>query len=473
MFNRGGLRKDGGMDSKTGIAIAFALLILVALGLVLTFDQATPIKGNGSHFSNFASYVTMGTNGIDPEGLSIYWSQTAESCFVNDTLEVSSAGPNGPWSFWGNLSSPSEDSSVLFEITPGTTNWWTMFAYNCTGYQQGNVIEVSQPAAPALSISQSSDDNATLSWGNPATYGGGIVFGYYLVSESKDGGHYTAIANISAVGETDLSVTNLTPSSNYSFYVDTIDSAYGTYDYNASRTNVGYLNTSTQLTASANDYPEVADVNQSIEFSCAGSGGVSSLSYAWMFGDGLSGLGPQVSHQYSSPGKYTVTCRVTDSLGSTATSTITLVIDTAPSVKLTPSTSSVTLGRSLTLVGTASGGATPYSYNWTGLPTGCAPPAGAVLTCSPSVTGTFEVTLTVTDANGIHASADVKLIVNPGTTGISSAEYYSIIGGSLAVSAAILVVFCMLILRRRRIRRIRNQDPQAANSVPLALPSNR
>jgi hypothetical protein len=54
--------------------------------------------------------------------------------------------------------------------------------------------------------------------------------------------------------------------------------------------------------------------------------GIHNGDYAWNFGDGTGGSGPSVYHQYTSPGNYPVTLKVTDRGGNTATITQTVVV---------------------------------------------------------------------------------------------------------------------------------------------------
>ena len=64
------------------------------------------------------------------------------------------------------------------------------------------------------------------------------------------------------------------------------------------------------------------------------------------------------------------------------------------------------------LVVAAVGGATTSSVVFTGLPSGCSPPVGLTVSCSPTEGGTFDVLATVTDALGEEASAGASLTVS-------------------------------------------------------------
>jgi PKD repeat protein len=54
--------------------------------------------------------------------------------------------------------------------------------------------------------------------------------------------------------------------------------------------------------------------------------GATITSYAWSFGDGSSGSGPFVVHQYFLVGTYSVTLTVTDSLGRSASQTALITV---------------------------------------------------------------------------------------------------------------------------------------------------
>lgn len=61
----------------------------------------------------------------------------------------------------------------------------------------------------------------------------------------------------------------------------------------------------------------------------------------------------------------------------------------------------------------ASGGSVPVQYTYTGLPPGCTSTDAAFLPCTPTASGLFTVTVTVTDAQGRTSSAQVSLQVLP------------------------------------------------------------
>jgi PKD repeat protein len=135
------------------------------------------------------------------------------------------------------------------------------------------------------------------------------------------------------------------------------------------------------------------------------------LSYSWNWGDGTAaGSGVTASHTYT-PGSYTVTLTVTDSLGAVSTPVSTLVNLThaAPvaAFNATPG-SNFSLGVNAS-ASTASDGATlSYSWNWGD---GTAAGSGVTASHTYAIGGSYTVTLTVTDSLGA-VSTPVSTLVN-------------------------------------------------------------
>ncbi len=89
----------------------------------------------------------------------------------------------------------------------------------------------------------------------------------------------------------------------------------------------------------------------------------------------------------------------------------------SPSVPLiqsfsaTPAT--VDLGSTTQLTVAALGGTAPFTYSYSGLPTGCASANISTLGCTPTAVATFLVTVDLTDSLGHRASARTLVTVNP------------------------------------------------------------
>jgi PKD repeat protein len=165
--------------------------------------------------------------------------------------------------------------------------------------------------------------------------------------------------------------------------------------------------------------PTNASIGVPVGFDRTGSSdseaGVTISSYAWTFGDGATGTGATPSHAYASGGTYTVTLKVTNSVGLTNTTSkqVTVASDESPTAGFTFGPSSPVAGEtSVSFDGSTSsdpdGSVTSYSWNF-----GDGTPAGSG--ANPSHTyvnaGTYTVSLTVTDSSSRTATISHQITV--------------------------------------------------------------
>ncbi|MCI4360981.1 MAG: PKD domain-containing protein, partial [Thermoplasmata archaeon] len=81
---------------------------------------------------------------------------------------------------------------------------------------------------------------------------------------------------------------------------------------------------------------------------------------------------------------------------------------------LTTSANVLDVGGSVVLDPVAGGGTAPYTFSYTGVPSGCLPSPSSSWSCAPAGPGLFPVVVTATDANGASlALAPVTIVVNP------------------------------------------------------------
>ncbi|WP_158798321.1 putative Ig domain-containing protein [Pedobacter sp. L105] len=163
------------------------------------------------------------------------------------------------------------------------------------------------------------------------------------------------------------------------------------------------------------------------------TGGTPAYTYTLASGSTLpAGLslsaGGIISGTPGTTGNYTFSVTATDSKGCNATATFTVTVGTAPNpLNLPPATlpdGSVGSVYATQTLPAATGGTGPYTYIATGLPPGLAfDPATRQISGTPTLGGTFTVQETVTDANGVTATASYVINVTvpgPAVAGATS-----------------------------------------------------
>ncbi len=134
------------------------------------------------------------------------------------------------------------------------------------------------------------------------------------------------------------------------------------------------------------------------------------LTYAWAFGDGVTGGGCTVTHAYTVTGVYTVTLTVDDgTYNDSDTARITVRENNPPVAVVGCSTNETKFNTTITFNGTGSSDADsdPLTYGWAfgdGVTA-----AGCTVTHVYTVSGTYTCTLTVSD--GIASDTDEEIIV--------------------------------------------------------------
>jgi hypothetical protein len=202
----------------------------------------------------------------------------------------------------------------------------------------------------------------------------------------------------------------------------------------------------------------LADVGVVFSAHVVASGGTSPFVYSWSgLPSGCSPSGPVANCTMSSALTYEATVQVRDDAGETITSgTIEIVGAAAPQVALNSSGSPVLVGDSVTFTAATHGGTAPFAYRWTGLPTGCVGRNSPTISCAPSDSGNYTVSVTATDSANGTASSTTTLAVQPvGGPGGPTNSTMPSFGSSwlwivvlLVVVAAVAAV--VLVARRRR-----------------------
>ncbi len=194
--------------------------------------------------------------------------------------------------------------------------------------------------------------------------------------------------------------------------------------------NGGSVTDSTTATITAANQAPTADaggpysgtVNMSVTFDGSGSSDSDGTiaSYRWSFGDGSTGTGMKPTHTYTSAKTFSVSLTVTDDKGASSTaSTTTAIIAAAPVQNHAPtaiinvSGTTYNVGDSVSFDGSGSsdpdmGDTLSYSWDFGDGNMG----SGMTTSHTYSMSGPYNVTLTVTDQGGLSDIATTTLTIN-------------------------------------------------------------
>lgn len=157
--------------------------------------------------------------------------------------------------------------------------------------------------------------------------------------------------------------------------------------------------------------PLLVPVGSAVQAFSNATGGVPPVKYGWSWGDGSRSGSENASHAYAAAGTYPVQLLANDSLGerSYANFSVRVVSGLAVSAGATPSSTDV--GFAVDLRSTVLGGTPPYSYSWD-LGDGSPVSTSASPSHAYSSPGTYQVTLTVTDAKGLQGASSLNVSVH-------------------------------------------------------------
>jgi PKD repeat protein len=183
---------------------------------------------------------------------------------------------------------------------------------------------------------------------------------------------------------------------------------------------------------SATASPNPNDEGVPSSFSASINGGVGGVSCNWTFGDGASSTGCSTTHVYSNPGTFIVVVTAQDSLGVTASKTISEIVNAQPTVSFTISPTSPVNGQSVTFTATTGGGTSPFAFSWNFGDNSSG--SGNVASHAYLVQGSYIVTLTATDVDAKTTTSTQTLAVasSPLTASFAVTPPSGLIVGQLA-----------------------------------------
>ena len=165
--------------------------------------------------------------------------------------------------------------------------------------------------------------------------------------------------------------------------------------------------------------------------SASAIGGDGPYNYTWSFGDGTTGWGTDVAHNYAAPGDYTVSVVARDSAGGAAVNVSAIEVNPAPAVTVLASPGNATdVGVPISLSADIFGGSPPGAGTWSfGDGTNG---TGFSVTHTYARTGVYFASFAYRDSFGDNASNFVRLVVAPAlSASISVNPGASVVSGTV------------------------------------------
>ncbi|MCI4334642.1 MAG: PKD domain-containing protein [Thermoplasmata archaeon] len=206
-----------------------------------------------------------------------------------------------------------------------------------------------------------------------------------------------------------------------------------------------------KVTATANR--AVVDQGTSVSFTGGVTLGAAPYAFHWNFGDGSTATTLSGVHGYPRPGTFTANLTVTDLVGHSVTTSVSIVVNAPLSLSASATPSIGTANSTVALTSALSGGTAPYAYHWS-LGDGSTATASS-LGHVYSKAGNYSVTANVTDALGDSASTTFTLQVNAVPHTSSSAGSVSLTSGTglyllLGIVLLAIVVVALAVMLGRR-----------------------
>ncbi len=456
------------MNSKKIIAITFALImVLSGLGILASDISA---QDNSSHLNHASpSIVSSGTATDEYYGDTSTWNYTVSGSSTSSTSARSTSAYPAPdypaypaapstssWTLsWdgytlgsGNVSSydithsqtytHSElklGSTIYYQTTSDSeTSWHFSVQPSYKWTQYGSLSGVS--AGWTLEL-DSQDQTGTIVLYSALYSSSAIVSGPTYLKPGQDGTFTSSVPSSfspsryqwyldgSAISGATSSTytTSFSASTNYSIFFLATNSTGFSYESTTLNGSAGYT-----LSISASDNP--TDAGKSVDFSTAVSGGSGTYSYSYVLYDGTSssdseldsGTTSSFDYTFGSSGTYLLVYSSADSNGFNASSSLTEVVNSDPTIGITSSQNPTDSGNTVEFQSSVSGGTSPYSYAWT-IDGDSYTSQDVNFTFSSS--GSYTVDLTVTDATGYSVSTSISQTVNSDPTVSASSNVSS------------------------------------------------
>jgi PKD repeat protein len=190
--------------------------------------------------------------------------------------------------------------------------------------------------------------------------------------------------------------------------------------------------------------PITLDAGQTLRLSAVVSGGSGDAAFRWsqMPQGCVPGNVSTIGCRLEVAGTADVLLTYSDRAGWTTSATTLVTISPALTANwVSAPEAPVDVGMPITLALAAAGGSGGVAYAWAGLPAGCAGPNGPALTCSPAVSGTFNVTVSINDSNRasvLTPALTVSVDALPSVASLAASPSSVLAGDWLTLSATLV-----------------------------------
>ena len=335
-------------------------IVILTIVILLTSCGGGGGGGNGSAEKALSASITSPSGNVSiNKGASVDFQGNASGGTSPYTFK---------WDFGGGAtnSSTQNPGNVTFN-TPGTytVTFQVTDSDNHTSSSSVTITVNSPPLQPLVVAITSPTGNVTINTGQSVNFQGSITGGMapYTYQWIFNGGSPSS-----------SSVQN---PGNVTF------NTAGTYTVNFQVSDTSNQTSGASVVVTVNTPPLVASITspsggvtinpgQSVNFQGTASGGSGSYTYLWTFGG--SGIANSTSQNpgsivFNSPGSYTITYTVTDSLGTKASKSVVVNVNAVQPliVSISSPSTNITIdqGQSVDFQGSVTGGLAPFTYLWT------------------------------------------------------------------------------------------------------------
>ncbi len=393
------------------VSVATSYSVTCTPSVAGTYSITAAVIDLGSNFASTTSTATLTVNAT-PTGPTInsFFASPPQvplggTTYLNSTV----SGGTAPYSFaYGSLP-PGCSSANTYSLscTPSKVGNYTigLTVTDSTGlYNTASTpLTVGNPAGPLITAFSASPPAFTL--GKTTQIAASVTGGTQPYT-------YTFTGTPTGCNSGNASSFSCTPT------------ATGTFTVTLTVVDAKHLSTSAHTAVVVNPTPTISSfaavpaiisVGGSTKLTVVVSGGTSPFTYAYssLPSPCTSANTSSLSCTPSSIGNYTPSVTVTDADGySTPATTTPFTVNGPPAVsRVTASPNPIPLEATTNIDVTAVGGAPPYSYSYVSLPPGCATSNTATLACTPTQSGTFNISVAIYDQSGRPATGSTRLTV--------------------------------------------------------------